>query len=30
VDAIGSEKWNVASEKFEWSLKEINGKESKP
>ena len=30
VDAIGSEKWNLASEKFEWPLKEINGKESKP
>lgn len=27
VDAIGSEKWNLASEKFEWTLKELNGKE---
>ena len=27
VDAIGSEKWNLASEKFEWPLKEINGKD---
>ena len=30
VDAIGSEKWNVSSEKFEWALKELNGKELKP
>ena len=30
VDAIGSEKWNVSSEKFEWALKEFNGKELKP
>ena len=30
VDAIGSEKWNVRSEKFEWALKEFNGKELKP
>lgn len=27
VDAIGSEKWNLASEKFEWSLKELHSKE---
>ena len=27
VDAIGSEKWNVSSEKFVWALKELNGKE---
>jgi Domain of unknown function (DUF4390) len=28
VDAISSEKWNLASEKFEWHLKELNSKES--
>ncbi len=28
VDAIGSEKWNLASEKFEWTLKELHTKES--
>ena len=27
VDAIGSEKWNLASEKFEWALKELDNKE---
>jgi hypothetical protein len=27
VDAIGSEKWNLASEKFEWTLKELNFKD---
>ena len=27
VDTIGSEKWNLASQKFEWVLKELNGKE---
>lgn len=30
VDAIASEKWNIASEKFEWTLKDLSGKESKP
>ena len=30
VDAISSEKWNLASEKFEWALKEISGKDSRP
>ncbi len=29
VDAIGSEKWSLASEKFEWALKELNTKEFK-
>ncbi|MGB7815332.1 MAG: DUF4390 domain-containing protein [Methylotenera sp.] len=24
VDTIGSEKWNLSSQKFEWSLKELN------
>lgn len=24
VDTIGSEKWNLTSQKFEWSLKELN------
>jgi Domain of unknown function (DUF4390) len=28
VDAIGSEKWNLSSQKFEWALKDLNGKES--
>lgn len=28
VDAIGSEKWNLTSEKFEWDLKELHNKES--
>lgn len=28
VDAIGSEKWNLTSEKFEWNLKELHNKES--
>jgi hypothetical protein len=28
VDAIGSEKWNLSSEKFEWALKELHGKET--
>ena len=27
VDAIGSEKWNLSSQKFEWALKDLNGKE---
>ena len=27
VDAIGSEKWNLTSEKFEWDLKELHTKE---
>lgn len=27
VDAIGSEKWNLTSEKFEWALKELYSKE---
>ena len=27
VEAIGSEKWNLTSEKFEWTLKELNSKE---
>ena len=27
VDTISSEKWNLASQKFEWVLKEFNGKE---
>lgn len=27
VDAIGSEKWNLSSEKFEWALKELSSKE---
>ena len=27
VEAIGSEKWNLTSEKFEWALKELNTKE---
>jgi hypothetical protein len=30
VDAIASEKWNLSSEKFEWALKDLSGKESKP
>lgn len=29
VDAIGSEKWNLISEKFEWDLKELHSKEFK-
>jgi Domain of unknown function (DUF4390) len=28
VDAISSEKWNLTSEKFEWTLKELHTKES--
>ncbi len=28
VDAIGSEKWNLSSEKFEWTLKELHSKEN--
>jgi hypothetical protein len=28
VDAIGSEKWNLSSEKFEWALKELHSKET--
>jgi hypothetical protein len=28
VDTISSEKWNLASQKFEWALKELNNKES--
>jgi hypothetical protein len=28
VDAIGSEKWNLTSEKYEWPLKELHLKES--
>lgn len=28
VDAIGSEKWNLTSEKFEWDLKELYSKET--
>ena len=28
VDAIGSEKWNLTSEKFEWTLKELHSKDS--
>ncbi len=28
VDTISSEMWNLSSEKFEWSLKELNSKES--
>jgi Domain of unknown function (DUF4390) len=27
VDTISSEMWNLSSEKFEWSLKELNSKE---
>lgn len=27
VEAIGSEKWNLMSEKFVWALKELNSKE---
>ncbi len=27
VDAIGSEKWNLSSEKFEWTLKELHSKD---
>ena len=27
VDAIGSEKWNLSSEKFEWPLKELSSKD---
>lgn len=27
VEAIGSEKWNLTSQKFEWVLKELHGKE---
>ncbi|HSI24934.1 MAG TPA: DUF4390 domain-containing protein [Methylotenera sp.] len=27
VDAIGSEKWNLSSEKFEWTLKELRSKD---
>jgi Domain of unknown function (DUF4390) len=27
VDAIGSEKWNLSSQKFEWALKDFSGKE---
>lgn len=27
VDAIGSEKWNLTSQKYEWTLKEANSKE---
>lgn len=27
VDAIGSEKWNLTSQKYEWALKEANSKE---
>ncbi len=27
VDTISSEKWNLTSEKFEWTLKELTGKE---
>ena len=27
VDALGSEKWNLSSEKFEWALKELYSKE---
>lgn len=27
VEAIGSEKWNLTSEKFEWTLKELHQKE---
>lgn len=27
VDAIASEKWNLTSQKFEWSLRELNNKE---
>jgi hypothetical protein len=30
VDAIGSEKWNLISQKFEWPLKELASKEPKP
>ena len=28
VDAISSEKWNLSSEKFEWSLKDLYSKEA--
>lgn len=28
VDAISSEKWNLTSEKYEWTLKELHNKES--
>lgn len=27
VDAIGSEKWNLTSQKYEWALKDANSKE---
>jgi Domain of unknown function (DUF4390) len=30
VDAIGSEKWNLISQKFVWSLKDLANKEPKP
>ena len=30
VDAIGSEKWNLISQKFEWSPKELITREPKP
>jgi Domain of unknown function (DUF4390) len=30
VDTISTEKWNLTSQKFEWTLKELSNKESKP